>query len=362
MRITTQGPIYATKLLTAFLAVFLITSCSSDDGDDVKKGFTEPPVAAFLPAVNPNDYKEVTFSNTSERAESYLWDFGDGTTSDKENPTHGYENPGTYTVTLTATNNIDSDEATAEIELVNPNAKRDIITGETSKTWKLIRDDATYQYGVMLGRELEEGGSPWAAWDAAAKEQGDAVYDSYWTYFKWAIGHGEHLEGKGSFFTNRLCMANDEFIFHEDGTYEFDDKGDTFSEAAFRNDLDFMCIETTPENMVGDLNEGDEYTGAGEDLSAWASGTHEFVFDPVSDELTVKGLGAFVGTHVVGQEVQPPLLPETSITYRVTKLVEAEVDTMYLEVDVVETSNSTPTYVRFVLVHYDDPADEPALP
>jgi hypothetical protein len=33
---------------------------------------------------------------------SWLWDFGDGTTSNLQNPTHSYSSPGTYNVTLTA--------------------------------------------------------------------------------------------------------------------------------------------------------------------------------------------------------------------------------------------------------------------
>lgn len=45
----------------------------------------------------------VSFDNTSETetATTYLWDFGDGTTSVSANPVHVYENPGTYSVTLT---------------------------------------------------------------------------------------------------------------------------------------------------------------------------------------------------------------------------------------------------------------------
>jgi len=45
---------------------------------------------------------QVDFTNSSTNAITYLWEFGDGSTSVLENPTHIYTNPGTYTVTLNA--------------------------------------------------------------------------------------------------------------------------------------------------------------------------------------------------------------------------------------------------------------------
>jgi len=44
----------------------------------------------------------VTFSNTSEYAESYSWNFGDGGMSEKKEPTYIFDEPGEYAVTLIA--------------------------------------------------------------------------------------------------------------------------------------------------------------------------------------------------------------------------------------------------------------------
>lgn len=45
---------------------------------------------------------EANFTNSSFNGITYLWDFGDGTTSTEENPTHVYTTAGIYTVTLNA--------------------------------------------------------------------------------------------------------------------------------------------------------------------------------------------------------------------------------------------------------------------
>jgi PKD repeat protein len=47
---------------------------------------------------------EYTFSNTSTDADTYVWDFGDGTMSTEENSEHIYIEEGTYTVILSTTN------------------------------------------------------------------------------------------------------------------------------------------------------------------------------------------------------------------------------------------------------------------
>ncbi|MFD1551020.1 T9SS type A sorting domain-containing protein [Putridiphycobacter roseus] len=57
------------------------------------------PVAAFNFTINASD---VTFNNLSEHAYEYAWDFGDNNSSNLENPTHTYNQTGTFQVKLTA--------------------------------------------------------------------------------------------------------------------------------------------------------------------------------------------------------------------------------------------------------------------
>ena len=61
---------------------------------NVKAQFTTPP-SGCAPY-------EADFNNTSLAGQTFLWNFGDGTTSTEQYPKHLYEAPGQYTVTLTA--------------------------------------------------------------------------------------------------------------------------------------------------------------------------------------------------------------------------------------------------------------------
>jgi PKD repeat protein len=59
---------------------------------------------AFTQSAMANIPFSASFLNISTGAARYVWDFGDGTTSEEENPVHVYRDRGTFTVTLRAIN------------------------------------------------------------------------------------------------------------------------------------------------------------------------------------------------------------------------------------------------------------------
>ncbi|MCF8238317.1 MAG: PKD domain-containing protein [Saprospiraceae bacterium] len=74
----------------------------------------------------------VTFTNTSLYGSTFDWDFGDGATSNEENPVHQYEAEGNYVVALTVTNECGVDTYTEIVEITLPltaGFKADVTSG-----------------------------------------------------------------------------------------------------------------------------------------------------------------------------------------------------------------------------------------
>ncbi|HAH56673.1 MAG TPA: carbohydrate-binding protein, partial [Bacteroidales bacterium] len=83
-------------LLVLLLAGSIFTACKKDDDK-------QEVIAGFTFTVDENDFRKVTFTNTSQNYESLSWNFGDNSTPSTEvNPVHIYQTMGTFTVTLTA--------------------------------------------------------------------------------------------------------------------------------------------------------------------------------------------------------------------------------------------------------------------
>ncbi len=102
------------------IAITAMTLISCNEDEDT------PAVVASFNADIDQATGEVTFTNTSENATVYAWDFDDGEVSTLENPTHTFD-PGVYTVTLVAAN-ADGDADTFSQEITITDATAPVIT------------------------------------------------------------------------------------------------------------------------------------------------------------------------------------------------------------------------------------------
>ena len=75
--------------LYALLLVLMFSSCSKPVADFVFHQETDQAPA------------EITFENKSNKATQYLWDFGDGNSSEEASPVHRYVQSGNYEIALT---------------------------------------------------------------------------------------------------------------------------------------------------------------------------------------------------------------------------------------------------------------------
>jgi PKD repeat protein len=255
----------AALLLVAF-SILTMSSCKKDDDPDPEK-----PIASFQFAISPTNFLEVIFTNFSQNATSYSWNFGDGNTSTEQNPTHVYAEDGKYNVVLTASNVAGATANFAqEIEVKDPDVALALLAGQTSKTWKLFRIDASLGVGPSL----------------------DSPYDWF------------SLENDGS----RPCKYFHEFTFTRNMEYIFDDKGFFWGEGGvFHPDLVGECLEAIPSNMVGPN---------GENLSAWLSGTHQFEYVPATNTVTLIGEGAWIGLPKVATNGEVTT-PQNSVSFQI---------------------------------------------
>lgn len=107
----------------------------------------------------------------------------------------------------------------------------------------------------------------------------------------------------------RECLFNDLFTFAEDGSMEYDAQGDIFGEAYMGVGSDGCQPESNLEGLSGAL---------------WASGSHEFSFQPssgaVNPTITVTGTGAFLvlpKAYNGGEYAAGPPEENKSVTYEV---------------------------------------------
>lgn len=300
--------------------IAIVISCGNDDGADSPLG---EPVASFDGIADDNDYATIDFVNASQNATSYEWDFGDGSeVSTDENPSHTYAEDGTYTVTLTASNGAEEDVATKDFTISDPNAAQELLSGTTSKTWKLMRSDDPALYKI--------GG---AAWPGVANADG-----------------------------LRPCIYDDGFTFNADGTYTVDNNDSWWAEYGVHNNnpdcpdagdktdtIEEQCLDITGQTSL--VNE------CGADVSAWlGSDEWTYVYDPATDKITLNGTGAWIGIPKL-TTTEEGTTPEENVqfTAEVIDGGSTGVDTLKVFFD-----HGGDDWF-FTYVSYDNAADEPTL-
>jgi len=79
----------------------------------------KPPIAKFKYENRCSNKLNFTFTDQSIGATTWLWDFGDGTTSTAQNPVHNYSSYGTYQVKLVVTNDTCEHQQIQTVRIVN---------------------------------------------------------------------------------------------------------------------------------------------------------------------------------------------------------------------------------------------------
>ncbi len=305
------------RLPILMLALIFIISCKDDDPNPVNR--VEDPIAAFTPDV---DELTVTFNNTSKNATSFSWDFGDDKgKSEEKSPKYTYAAAGKYEVVLTAKNDAGtSNVAKVTLNLASKDEKLALLSGETSKTWKLLRDPVKVSMLLAADQNLSQ------------------IY--------WA---GSKNDG------GRPCLYDDEFIFSADGNFEFKDNDTFWAEFGVFNNIQDCdsdtktesCFTPTADNMVNEC---------GDDISAWRSKTHKYTYDPDNNKITLSGEGAWIGIPKLAT-TEEVTTPQSEVTF--DAVFEdggtSGVDTMFASFTYASS------FWTFTYVSYDDPSKEPAI-
>ena len=118
-------------------------------------GTDGPTVGFSVSNDTPTTNETVDFTNSSENATDYFWKFGDGTTSTEANPTHVFQEEGTYLVTLSAVNG-DGCSVTSSQEIVVSlltNTQDELL----SENLKLYPNPTTGELNIELDRSNQNG-------------------------------------------------------------------------------------------------------------------------------------------------------------------------------------------------------------
>lgn len=157
---------------TFILLSIFVASCNFDYELPEANSIADetPPSANFSASPDEADYLKINFTNLSNSATSYSWDFGDGNTSTDKDASNVYAADGTYTVRLTASDDLGvSDSYSETIEVVEP--VNDFVPVILNPSFDIEGDDS-YRDGWRngdLGGVIQITSSPTHTPEKAAK-------------------------------------------------------------------------------------------------------------------------------------------------------------------------------------------------
>jgi PKD repeat protein len=118
-------------------------------------GFSSPsPTTGTAPIAVP------MYDSSSNNPTSWSWNFGDGQTSTQQNPVHMYTSPGSYTVSLTATNNAGSNTKTRSsfVSTDSPPSNQHVVNGECNSLTGWTTDGSSGSGGQWYPAQLVSSG------------------------------------------------------------------------------------------------------------------------------------------------------------------------------------------------------------
>ncbi len=273
--------------LYSFLLLLLL-ACEQEPSD-ILGDIPSPVIARFDGTIT--DDSIVTFVNRSVGAESFIWDFGDGTTSTRVHPTHSFTH-GFYTVSLEALGPNGTNTAVQSFDIVTEefvfevppidtfrlvSDKWTLLTGgpDSSKTWVIANEDDALQFGPK--------NDPNTKW--------------------WGIGSGDRAA--------RTCLLDNEFTFYYDSTYVRNTNGAIWKEFNMF-DVSECMAETGFQNTL-------KSTAS----NAWGSGTYDFALRLSGDSTIIEteGFGSYIGHYVMGVD-DSSWQPAQQYSYTIISITE----------------------------------------
>jgi hypothetical protein len=213
-----------------------------------------------------SDY-DVTFTDASELATSYSWDFGDGNNSTDTSPTHSYVNDGletTYMVTLTTTNSLDKPTSIT----------KDVIVGGPSGPinpeiiWGNLNESSSVVYGPWKIDNTPGNSNPFSgSSDGSCKDYDSVNTGSKTRGAKWSSSNsadapdGTADPGDTRYMYQSVTLSpNTDYIFEYEYAIRTGGSADNSVVAAILNghytDSDVALASNPLVEHVGNIAEG----------------------------------------------------------------------------------------------------------